>query len=167
MSTDIFIPTAAEPTNPNGASYTTWMDEARVLTPALFSVATSKTCTVETVPPDPETGAPEMYHVHFDQDLTPDERTLVLLIMQNDANMDAVIAKAKAALTDNTNWNANTLPQIINGANAIINSTVASSLPNDKQLAQAVKTLANQVADLDNQNRALIKWALGLRESAL
>jgi hypothetical protein len=168
MSTDIYIPTVAEPVNPDGSTFTTFLNDARVITPSLFANATSKTCTVETVPADPDTGTPEMYHVHFDQDLTPDERTLVLLIMQSDANMDAVIAAAKKALTDNSTWNANTLPQIVNGANAIINATgTAAYLPNDKQLAQAVKTLANQVADLDNQNRALIKWALGLRETAL
>ena len=167
MSTDIYIPTQADPPSPGG-TLTSWMDKSRVITPDLFALATNKTCTVQTVPADPNTGTPEMYHVHFDTDLTTDERTLVLLIMQNDANMDAVLAAAKNALVNNQTWNNNTLPQIISGANAIINATgTAAYLPNDKQLATAVRTLANQVADLDNQNRAIIKWALGLRETAL
>jgi len=165
--TDIFIPTAAEPENPDGAIYTTFMADARVITPNLFTAATSKPATVETVPANPDTGMPEMYHVHFDQDLTPDERTLVILILQGDANMDAVLAAAKKALTDNSTWNTNTLPQIVNQANTIINATGTGVSATDKQLANGIKTLANQIADLDNQNRALIKWALGLRESAL
>jgi len=165
--TDIYIPTTSEPENPGGALYTTFMGDARVITPELFTAVTSKPATVTTEPANPDTGWSEMYHVHFEQDLTPDERTLVLLILQSDANMDAVIVAAKKALTDNSNWNANTLPQIVSQANTIINSTGTGVSATDKQLANGIKTLANQIADLDNQNRALIKWALGLRESAL
>lgn len=165
--TDLYIPTEAHPENPGGVIYTTFMDESRVITADLFKSVTNKVATVEVVGADPVTGWPESYHVHFDQDLTTDEKTLVLLIMQGNANMDVVITAAKKALVDNATWNSNTLPQVISGADKIINSTTASSLPNDKQLAQAVKTLANQVADLDNQNRAIIKWALGLRENPL
>lgn len=160
MSMDLFVPTAGEPGNPDGALITSFLGEPRVLTPDLFLVATSKPASVTT---ETDENFGEVYHIHFDEDLTDDERTLAILVAQGNPSMDALLAAGKKAYADNGTWNATTLASINAGANAIISAaTTATNTAADKSLANGVKALAAQVADLDNQNRVLIKMAFGL-----
>lgn len=162
MSTDYYMPTAAEPGNPDGMIFTTFLHDARVITPQLFTVATSQVPTV-TTEVDEQFG--EVYHVHFANDLTADEEALVLLVMQGNANLDALISAAKAAYLDNSGWVSTVYPQIVSGVNSIKNSGTSSTF--DKTLADGLKTIADQMVDVCNQNKALIKMAFSMQETAL
>ena len=160
MPKDIYVPTSAHPANPDGAELTTFLRDARELTPDLFALATSKTVTI-TVEENVE-GWGECYHLHFEEDLTEDERTLVLLVAQGNTFMDNLLRGARAATKDNDAWIANVEPQIVQQAQTIIDSTAAGVSASDKALAKGVKALAAQVADLSKQNEVLIRWMLGL-----
>lgn len=155
--TEFLVPTAPHPENPGGVVLTTFLNDARVLTPDLFAVATDKVPTIE-VREVEHFG--ECYHITFPGELTADERTLALLVAQGSPVMDQLLAGAKNAIQTNNSWATNVLPQIVAGANTIANT--AGSSTQEKNLAAAVKTLANQVAALARQNDVLIKWSLGL-----
>lgn len=163
--TDVYIANEGAPDNPDGSVWTSFFRDTRALTPDMFAAATSKSCTVELLPADTNAGLPERYHIQFAQPLTVDERELVIRIAQNNANYQALVAAATTAYTDNLNWANQDYASLISGANQIIN-TVGSSTQ-EKNLASGVKILADQVRDLCNQNRALMKLALGLNENPL
>lgn len=137
MSTNLFI------------SYT---DQKRTgLTTGSFTALTSSTVTITDSPTEEGT-----WYV-FEPDLTDEEIIAISSFLEHNDNYDALISLANAAMTNNRSWLTNALPQLVTGANQIINSTTASSLPNDKNLATAVKTVSNQLADVLKQNNAIIR----------
>lgn len=148
MATEMFIPFEAT---------------QRALIPETFAPATSKIPTIEEA--DLDHNGSLYYHIVWDVDLTNDERSLAYMVAQGNANTDALINAAKAAYLDNQGWVANTYPQVVSGVNTIKNSGTSSTF--DKSLADGIKTLADQLLDVCNQNKALIKMALGLTDNPL
>lgn len=94
--------------------------------------------------------------IPFDVEPTVQQRSLIIArittINQVEENLRL---RAIQAVTDNTNWKNNALPQIVSAADAILGSSSASAL--EKQLAQGIKALANQTSDICAQNNAIIR----------
>lgn len=120
------------------------------------------TASVVTGPPDlvrDEYGMTLGMSIPFDVEPTAEEQRRIIARMTTaSSNEESVRESAFAALDDNRAWVTTTHPQIITGADSIIDSPTATA--REKQLAQAVKALGNQVADLCKQNNGLIRFAL-------
>lgn len=94
--------------------------------------------------------------IPFEPDPSPAEvKRIIIRLESENLNEETLRVQAEAALATNTAWRTNTLPQVISGADAIINNATATA--REKQLANGIKTLANQVGALTAQNNALIR----------
>lgn len=91
------------------------------------------------------------YVIDFSGNISPAEEAAVRRRLGTvDANEEALFSQGAAALATDRNFRDVIVPQLLAGANA--NATTA-------QLAQAVRTLTNQVDSLTRQNIGLIRLA--------
>lgn len=102
------------------------------------------------------------YVLHFDGNLTDAQVFSVRERVYYTAEEETERKRARQAIADNNAWRTNTYPQVLSGANAIINSTAAGVSATDKDLARAVRTLANKMDDVLAQNNALIRLVVEL-----
>lgn len=97
--------------------------------------------------------------VIFDVDPTPAQvQRIIVRLTTKTANEEAIWTSAQAALATNTAWRTTTVPQLLSGADTIINS--ATSTANEKSLARAVRTLSSQLDSTSAQSNAVIRLLL-------
>lgn len=103
---------------------------------------------------------PEGYFsVEFDGTLTGEQIERVeLRLTTATANEETIRLKAYNALQTNLTFKNTTGPQVVTGADAIINSATTSTV--QKDLARGIKTLANFAMTLSEENNALIRLEL-------
>lgn len=102
---------------------------------------------------------PDGLDIPFDVNPSPAEvDKIILRLTTSSSNEEVITNKAKSALASNSAWQTNSYPQLVTGADAIVNSSTANAT--EKNLARAVKTLSNQANDLTTQNNALIRLLL-------
>lgn len=119
------------------------------LAPGDFADITPATVTIE---PHPN-GSDAV--LTFDADLTGDQIAAVAERARMPSAERTLRDRARNALTSNQAWVDNVYPQLVAGADAILNDASAST--QEKNLAQGVKSLANQLRDVTQQNNVLIR----------
>lgn len=129
----------------------------RLLTPNLFTNLISKTPVITQDSSDPDMAT--RWVITFTPDLSDAELILARWIAYGTTATDAIASYIKAAVLDNKGWNNNSLPSLNTGADQIINATTGVSSA-DKQLAQGVKVMADQIKDLNDQMNQLMAFVM-------